>query len=486
QMCIRDRFMEIQPEIIEFELDVAKERKIALELYEMIRSRTFEGEHDYIKQISLLSEYDEFQRNLGSPISRIPEITLEELEKLRSNDIVAVHQIFDYTLDELATLLGRERTSVEQLLDNFTLLQRGTPFYEKADRNRYKSLVSFEFEDLERFSSIEIQSLIQAGYASVDQIFYLTHNLTFSSSILHWNVIDKFRKLLRSPLTLVTWEKTIKVKTFDENQNKEVEIDDIQISTLSTSQLNILQNQGISRIIDLLVIKTAKLAEFLNISLEEAKKLQKGIRISDTGTDLAELDIFKSEIVDQLEDNNILTLEDLYFSTSKSKWRVKAIPWDIIESFKSILNLPFSHLSDMLDEDIVSALNEANVSSLLGFMLATPESLMEKTGIPDERFETVKRGLDISDIFSYFSLSCYFLPNLTFAQSEILRENGIKSVAQFILSSSQKINKLIQLPAKEFKSIISTLTTQSLRALYDEKVSLHLRLNYSIKLNKEH
>ncbi|MCK5304534.1 MAG: hypothetical protein KAJ72_04735, partial [Candidatus Heimdallarchaeota archaeon] len=184
---------------------------------------------------------------------------------------------------------------------------------------------------------------------------------------------------------------------------------------------------------------------------------------------LAELDIFKTEIVDQLEENNILTLEDLYFSTSKSKWRVKAVPWDIIESFKSILNLPLAHLSDMLDEDILAALEDANVKTLLGFMLTTPESLMNKTGIPDERFETIKRGMDISDIFSYFSLPSYFLPNLTFQQTEFLKENDLKSVAEFINSSPQKINKLIKINAKQFRAITADLTTQSLHALYDEK-----------------
>ncbi|MCK5305055.1 MAG: hypothetical protein KAJ72_07380, partial [Candidatus Heimdallarchaeota archaeon] len=283
------QFMELQPEIIGSKLSDSKERKVALDLYDKIRTRRFEGEQELHKQILLLSEYDEFQRNFGSPISRIPELALEELEKFRSHDIIAVHQIFDYTVDKIATVLGREKESAQQLIENFTLLQKGTPFYEKTDRNRYKSLVSYEFEDLERFSSIEIQSLIQAGYASVDQLFYLTHPLTFSSSILNWNVVDKFRKLLRSPLTLVTWEKTVKTKTFDEAENKEVEIENVQISTLTTSQLNILQKQGISRIIDLLVSKSETLAEALDISVKDAQMLQKNIRISDTGTDLAEL-----------------------------------------------------------------------------------------------------------------------------------------------------------------------------------------------------
>ena len=463
------QFIDIEPVLIESELNIVKERKSALTLHEEIRNRELSNEQELNKQVLLLSEFDEFQRYLSSPISRVPELSLEEYEKLRSNDIIAIHQLFEYTEDELVKILGRTKESVQELFKTFTIVKHGTPFYEKADRNKYKSLVSFEFEDLERFSSIEIKSLIEAGYASVDQIFYLANPLIFSSSILNWNVIDKFRKLLRSPLTLVTWESTVKSKIIDEETQTEKEIEEIQVTTLSTEQLNTLQNNGISRIIDLLVIKTEKLAETLNISLEEAKKLQKDIRISDTGTDLAEIDLFKSEIVDQLEENNILTLEDLYFSTTKSKWRVKAIPWDMIEAFKSVLNLPLAHFKDMLDDEVVEALKEAKVTTLLGFMLTTPESLMEKTGIPDERFETIKRGLDLSDIFSYFSLPCYFVPNLTFGQTEILRENGITSVAQFILCTPQKINKLINLPAKEFREITSSLTTQSLRGLYDEK-----------------
>ena len=137
-------------------------------------------------------------------------------------------------------------------------------------------------------------------------------------------------------MDLITWQKIVKTKVFNEEENKEEEIEETQVTSLTTPQLNELQNHGISRIIDLLVSKSETLAQILNISINDAQNLQKDIRISDTGTDLAELDIFKSEVVDELEEHNILTLEDLYFSTTKSKWRVKTVPWDIIDSFKKI------------------------------------------------------------------------------------------------------------------------------------------------------
>ncbi|MHA1827991.1 MAG: hypothetical protein ACTSX6_05005, partial [Candidatus Heimdallarchaeaceae archaeon] len=462
------QFLDLLPEVIESELTSVKERKIVLELYHKIKNRELPEEEEFHKQIILLSEFDEFQRVLNLPISRLSNISLSDYENLRNNNIIAIHQLFEYTNAELASFLGIEEKAVDKLFSEFSVEKKGTPYFEKAERNTYRSLISFEFEDSERFSTHEILSLILAGYDSVDKIFYLAHPMTFSASLVNWTVIDKFRKLLRSPLTLVTWEKIIKKNVLSEDGSSR-EVEETKMVTLSTKQLNVLSNNGITRIIDLLIVKVTKLAEILQISEEEASELQKNIRISDTGTDLADLEIFKPHIVEILEKHNIVTLEDLYFSTSKSKWKIQEIPWSAIESIKPILNLSLDHFPDMLDNEIIEILKKANIFTLLGFMLTSPEKIMDLTGIPDERVENIKRSIHLPDIISYFSLPSYFLPKLTFAQTEKLRANKVKTIADFILCSSQKINKLIKLPQKEFKEISSSLTSLNLQALYEEK-----------------
>ena len=462
------QFLDLLPEIIESELNTTKERKLALNLYNKIKTRDIEEESEFNQQIVLLSEYDEFLRSLALPISRISGLTLDDYDKLRNYGIIAIHQIFDYTVTELASILGKEEENITQLFDDFSILKQGTFFFEKKG-TKYESLVSFEFEESERFSSAEIVSLILSGYDTIDKIFYLANPLTFSSAFVNWNVIEKFRKLLRSPLTLVTWEQEIKRTVKDEETDEEQVIDDIQVSTLSTLQLNTLRNHGITKIIDLLVSQPSDLVDYLEIQIEEAQSLQRNVRISDTGIDLSELGILESRIVRELDIHNIVTIEDLYFSTSKDKWTIESLPWDVIESFKAILNLPLYHISDMLDPEIIEILRKASISTLLGFMLSSPEALMEKTGIADERFETIKNALDLSDIFGYFSLPVYFLPSLSFTNTEILRENGIKTIAEFIMAPAQKISKLTKAQPDEIKEIIISLTTSSIQALYENK-----------------
>ncbi|MCG3217092.1 MAG: hypothetical protein KAS63_10225, partial [Candidatus Heimdallarchaeota archaeon] len=185
--------------------------------------------------------------------------------------------------------------------------------------------------------------------------------------------------------------------------------------------------------------------------------------------DLGDLGILKPNIVRLLDEHNIVTIEDLYFSTFKDKWFLEELPWYVIESFKAILNLPLNHISDMLDPEIIGILEEASIFTLLGFMLTSPEILMEKTGIADERFETIKSGLDLADIFGYFSLPVYFLPNLSFKQTETLRENGIGSIAEFILTSPEKLSKLLKNTPSENNLIISSLNTSSAQAIYEHK-----------------
>lgn len=462
------QFLDLLPEIIESELSSTKERKLALNLYNKIKTRDIDEESEFNKQIVLISEYDEFLRSLALPISRISGLTLDDYDKLRNYGIIAIHQIFDFTVAELASILGKEEENVTQLFENFSILKQGTFFFEKKG-NKYESLISFEFEESERFSSPEIVSLILSGYDTIDKIFYLANPLTFSSAFVNWNVIEKFRKLLRSPLTLVTWEQEIKRAVKDEETEEDSYIDDILVSTLSTQQLNTLRNHGITKIIDLLVSQPSDLIEYLGIEIEEARSLQKNVRISDTGIDLSELGILEPRIVRELDIHNIVTIEDLYFSTSKDKWTIDSLPWYVIESFKAILNLPLNHISDMLDPEIIEILRKASISTLLGFMLSSPEALMEKTGIADERFETIKNALDLSDIFGYFSLPVYFLPSISFTNTEILRENGIQTIAEFIMAPAQKTSKLIKAQPEEVKEIITTLTTSSIQALYENK-----------------
>ena len=462
------QFLDLIPEIIESELNTAKERKLVIDLYNNIKNRTFSETDQFSKEILLISEYDEFVQTLGLPISRISKLTLEDFDKLRNRGITAIHQLFEYTIDELAVILVKSNQEVQQIIDEFAIEKTGTHFFEKSG-TKYTSLISFEYEESERFSSHEIVSLILSGYDTVDKIFYLAHPLTFSSAVVNWNVIDKFRKLLRSPLTLVTWEKIIKKTIQVEDSEETEEIEEVQTRTLTTQQLNTLRNNGITKIIDLLVSKSEDIASFLNVSIEEAILLQRNVRISDTGIDLSELGILEPRIVRVLDENNIMTIEDLYFSTSKDKWNEDILPWDVIESFKAILNLSLNHISDMLDPEIIELLEKAKIKTLLGFMLSSPEVLMEKTGIPDERFETIKSALDFSDIFGYFSLPVYFLPTLSFIQTETLRENGIKTISEFILASAQKLSKLIKISPESAEQIITSLTSSSIQAMYEQK-----------------
>ena len=463
------QFLDLIPEIIESELSAASHRKIILELYHMIKNRDIEETSDLNKQVLLISEYDEFERALSLPISRIGNLTLQEYEDLRTENIIAIHQLFEYSTKELKSILNKTEDGINHVFKDFKIEQKGTSFFIKGERSRLKSLISFEYEESERFSTHEIESLILAGYDSVDKIFFLSHPLTFSASLVHWNVIDKFRKLLRSPLTLVAWEKVVKKKVQDEETETINEIDEIQISTLSTDQLNTLRNSGISRIVDLLIVKKDILESILSISPKEAALMQRNLRISDTGTDLSELDIFKPHIVDILEEYNLVTIEDLYFSTSEREWTVSELPWRIIKSFKQVLNLPLKYISDMLDKELIEILKKVEITTLLGFMLISPENLMEKTGIPDERFENIKRGLALSDILGTFTLPSYYIPSLTFEQTEILRGNKIPTIADFILTSNQKLTKLLEIPSKDLTAIKNSLTAQTIQASYEDR-----------------
>ncbi|MHA1115366.1 MAG: DNA topoisomerase VI subunit B, partial [Candidatus Heimdallarchaeaceae archaeon] len=465
---IRD-FLQLTPVFIETEISKNKDKKVLLELYDNINSKNLKDTDEFAEKVLLSHEIIDFYQFLQLPITRIKSLKLKDYEVLASKKIYSLHQFLNYSFDELSTILNFSKKNFDELINNFDVNRDGQPFYEKVSSGKYESTISFDFENSERFSPEEIRSLLVIGYNSIDQLFYLTHPYTFGATIIKWGVIEKFKKLLRSPLTLVTWEKTTKKKILNEETKQEEEIEEIEITSLSHEQLNALRKTGIRRIIDFFLVSDETIASILKIDLEEAKKYKKNIRISETGTDISELDIFRPSIVEILETNNIFTIEDLYFSTQQEKWAIRTISWEIVQNLKNVLNLRFKHLSDMLDPEIIKLLKKNKINTLLGFLLTSSKVLMERTGIPDERFDNIKRSLDLGEIFYFFSLPVYFLPNLSFSQTEELRKAGILTIVDFVSTSSVKLSNILNITTKETKEIIDILTSQRIREEYEER-----------------
>ncbi|MHA1303276.1 MAG: DNA topoisomerase VI subunit B, partial [Candidatus Heimdallarchaeaceae archaeon] len=483
-------FFDFKPAIVENEITKTSEKNLILELYSMIKNGEIEEKDEFSKTLLLLNEFVDFHSFLDLPVTRLSGLSLQDIEKLTSNGIIAIHQFFEYTENELASILGWSTSKVKNTLEKLEIQIEAQPFYEKVSKTKYQAVISFDFENSERFSPEEIKSLIYSGYDSVDQLFYLTNPHTFGAPAIKWGAIEKFKKLLRSPLTLVTWERKRIKKVINEETKSEEEIEEIEVHSLSHTQLNSLRKAGIRRIIDLFLVEPQQIAAILKISVEEAKQYLMNMRISETGIDLSELDIFKPEIVELLETVNVFTIEDLYFSTQEEKWTLPELPWQIVQDLKNVLNLSFKHLSDMLDPDIISVLKTAKVSTLLGFLLTSTKVLMERTGIPDERFENIKRGLDLGEIFYFFTLPVYFLPGLSFEQTEKLRENGIVSIIDFVSSPTTKLTRILDFETSAVKAIIDDLNSQRIReehegrAIYAYETKLFDRIEQKV-LSKE-
>ncbi len=463
-------FFNINSDIIENELSKASEKNIITELYSIIKDRKVDEKKDnFTSTILLLAEYIEFRQIFSLPISRFQDLTLEELELLTSQGIYAIHQFFEHSEEELASILKWSKAKLSTFLSNLNIDEDGPKFYSNLGKGKYKSVISFDFENSERFSNDEIRSLIYSGYQSIDQLFYLTNAYTFGVPVIRWETIDKFKKLLRSPLTLATWERKVLKKRINEETKKEEEVEEIKVHSLSHSQLNALRKVGIRRIIDLFLVKPEKIASVLNISNNDALLYLEDMRISETGLDLSELDIFNPAIVSALENVNIFTIEDLYFSTREEKWSLEELPWSVVKQLKDLMNLGFNYFSDMLDPDIIKALKKANISTLLGFLLTSPQVLMEKTDIPDERFENIKRGLDLGEAFYFFTLPVYFIPELTFRQTEKLRKSNISSIIDVIVTPVNKLKEILGVDSSKIKGILKDINSQKIREEYENK-----------------
>ena len=121
--------------------------------------------------------------------------------------------------------------------------------------NKYETTVNFEYAEASRFTSEEILILNEAGYSSLDDIYFLAEKLTFTEARIEWEMIEKLKRLLAAPVVLLSWSREVKGE-IDQSINDDA-INEVETDTNYTIQesipavtLNRLKNADITRTIE--------------------------------------------------------------------------------------------------------------------------------------------------------------------------------------------------------------------------------------------
>ncbi|MCH8908224.1 MAG: hypothetical protein IH840_14135, partial [Candidatus Heimdallarchaeota archaeon] len=202
---------------------------------------------------------------------------------------------------------------------------------------------------------------------------------------------------------------------------------------------------------------------------EKIKERQNSIILQEAGIRLSDLDILRSDHLDHLRDLGLITIEDLYFTTSEETWESTIIPFEPIGTIKKIINLPITTTIEELGEEIVTILQENEITSILDLILTGDPILEQRTGLPAERFENLKFALDFGALIEAFDKSVLFTPDVLFKDANLLHKKGYTRIIDVVLEKPQKIGKLLGMKNSEAQHLIKNITRSAILKTEDDR-----------------
>ncbi len=422
---------------------------------------------------------------LHEPISQITSLTPETIRKLKDHGIRRIGQLFIADVEMISSKTGISPTSLKKILKESAFGRDSVPLYIESKKD-LQPTIRFKFEDEEHFTKKELQAFKERGYYTIDQLYFKTHPYTFDAVGVAWTAVKRFLKLLESPIVLLSWEKkgTARIAKPElelvlENRpkelpelGKEIEYEEQEIvfyETLPARQMDKLAKKGIVNVIDFLLTPNDELASLLDWTPEEAFLRKTSIVLEESGLELEELDLLRPSQLKALEAQGITTLEDLYFSTNEETWNEPLFPWESVMVMKKLLRLPLKYVKQDIDEEVLNALEKIEIPSILSFILTPNEVLEQKTGMPAERFENTKAGINFSDLQDTFDKPVYLAPNLSYHDTQFLYENGYERIVDIILEKPEKLAKLLKKPVAQIRKIVDSIDRDAILRTEEER-----------------
>ena len=410
-------------------------------------------------------------KKLDSPISAFEDLGKNTISILHDLNIKNIKSLFSYNFEELSNVLNLDINVFTKniLLSKFQ--DEGTPLYFKDDSNTINSKIKFTRDGKQFLKSEEVIALYNAGIRSIEELYYLTDHDTFDVTLtdksgkhlFSWELINHLKKLLDSPPVIISWKNSFKPKTDEETQLSEVYNHSTDFyETFSSSELREMSNIGITKVYDFLTSHPSKISDCLDWSLEKSTNRLNSVILQEAGILLSDLEIFNDEHLSHLNELDIITIEDLYFSTRKDNWISTEINWNSIEIFKNLLHLSIHNFSNKFGQEIVDSLTNNQINTILEFILTADQILQQRTNLPAERFENLKFSLKFTPLIETFCSSIFFTPKLNYIECKLLFENNIKTIVEFIFTDINILSNLLNKNTNELINLISSIDQESI------------------------
>ncbi|MCE7736699.1 MAG: hypothetical protein GPJ54_17590, partial [Candidatus Heimdallarchaeota archaeon] len=381
--------------------------------------------------------------------------------------IQTLHQLVSATSKELEEILDIADLKLGGKIKKSILNPAGSSLYTVDSKNKMTGILTFEHEGIEYFQEEELKSLISVGFSTIEGLYYISDHRTFEAAGLSWDVISHFKKLLQSPLVLITWKKLIKtIKTTDEGEQ---EVEEAYYETFTSRELESLNKRNINRVIDFLTANNDEISSIVKWDTDLTNLRQQSVILIEAGIDLSDLEIFRPDHIEHLKEIGMVTIDDLYFTAKEDNWSSPLIPWHAIKTIKDVLHLDLINAVEELGEEMVELLSSNGIETILDLYLTGDPILEQRTGLPAERFENLKFALDIGELIQAFDKSLLFTPGLLYFQAMELQKHNFGKIIDIVLGDNKKIGKILGLTKKEIDYITDGINRTTIRKTEDER-----------------
>ncbi|MHA2363895.1 MAG: DNA topoisomerase VI subunit B [Candidatus Hodarchaeales archaeon] len=360
------------------------------------------------------------KHQIQAPIVFLPQVNPLKARQFLHKGLRTIMEFLYWPIDDLTELFPA-KTDINGLRSTILSIRKGIPLGET-----------------QFFSGSEISALKEVGIRYIEEIYFTLNKHTFATPKVDWGRIRDVNNLLNLPVGLIVFEQVSEASTNPISTKKPISID----------YVNALNKGEIYTILEFLITPPEYLSEVLNLNEKEAKHLQRTLKVKSEDEKIPlepGLFGFSKSLIKELDNADISTLEDLYFASEEQFEEIPEL-LQTISSLRKALDCPL-RLLPVFTPEMCSNLKERQINTLATFLMFPTNEIANILSISEERVEeTYKRSIDILEISSLLETSISVITELSGRIQQELRQKGIKSFGDFVISTPEHFTMIASNP----------------------------------------
>lgn len=373
-----------------------------------------------------------------TPIPRIPQIKPKWVAILRSITINTFIDLISWSRAEIAEIIGRDENFINSILSDFDPFLPGMPLI-----------------DLGVLSASEMKSLGSKGFSTVENVYFCAKKETFGVMGVKWKKIERYQRILETPVAM------LQLRSSSDKKGIRISHDGIEG----------LANNGIDQIIKLVYWSPEELKSILNMSLKRVEELKQSVTIKEHGMPLETVCGYNRKTISTLLGYGIETVEDLYFTASEDMLdEDDELDWSYVKKAMEALELPATYLTGVIASKYIDNLVNKRIDTIIRFLITSEKELSEILETPPENVANLRKKVNLIQLRESTETSVSILEGLPRKQLQILADEQIMTIFDFLTTPDDQIGSILELDHKEVVTMKKDLDFTNIKSIKEKKM----------------